>query len=591
MKLRKLVLLAVIIWCGNLQAVHLEIPEGTTKIHSEEYFGRYDITSVTIPDSVTSIEEYAFYGCSGLTSVTIPDSVTSIGDWAFRDCSGLTSMTIPDSVMSIGNGAFSGCSGLTEFIVAAGNSSYKSVNGLLLSKNGSTLIAGINRDVAIPDGVTSIGNDAFYNCNGLTSVTIPDSVTSIGDSAFSGCSGLTRVTIGNGVTSIGWYVFYGCSGLTSVTIPDSVTSIGALAFGGCSGLTSVTIPNSVTRIDSSAFSGCDNVKDATVPGRRCGISFGGVTNLVISAGTTSIGDSAFKGCSGLTSITIPDSVTSIGNSAFYNCSGLTSVTIPDSVEYIGEDAFPRYMKLIVSENNTHFKKVDNAIFSADGLIQVWEPSAMVKVLETSVRETDPTVLDVKYIINGGYDTAKVRALAFEDGNRNWSKVVRPETFVPLADGSASITGDNVTCNVTNSFAWRVSSDYNNNLAKLRVEVFAQPEDLLPMDLMQLPARDGKPALEFSYNTLSDQNVMNALYWLYASGDPDLALSNGVLKNGNTQLANGGSLNGANAAQYVIRKMGYEPLTSANHLNYVNTETRLGLSPNGTRQYAVKEIAE
>ena len=376
-----------------------------------------------------------------------------------------------------------------------------------------------------------------------------------------------------------------------MTIPDSVTSIGALAFGGCSGLTSVTIPNSVTRIDSSAFSGCDNVKDATVPGRRCGISFGGVTNLVISAGTTSIGDSAFKGCSGLTSITIPDSVTSIGNSAFYNCSGLTSVTIPDSVEYIGEDAFPRYMKLIVSENNTHFKKVDNAIFSADGLIQVWEPSAMVKVLETSVRETDPTVLDVKYIINGGYDTAKVRALAFEDGNRNWSKVVRPETFVPLADGSASITGDNVTCNVTNSFAWRVSSDYNNNLAKLRVEVFAQPEDLLPMDLMQLPARDGKPALEFSYNTLSDQNVMNALYWLYASGDPDLALSNGVLKNGNTQLANGGSLNGANAAQYVIRKMGYEPLTSANHLNYVNTETRLGLSPNGTRQYAVKEIAE
>ena len=105
--------------------------------------------------------------------------------------------------------------------------------------------------------VTSIGNEAFSWCSGLTSVTIPCSVTSIGGSAFWGCRGLTSVTIPDGVTSIGERAFYECSGLTSVIIPGSVTSIGEWAFGGCSGLTSVTLPNSVTSIGDYAFYDCD----------------------------------------------------------------------------------------------------------------------------------------------------------------------------------------------------------------------------------------------------------------------------------------------------------------------------------------------
>ena len=104
--------------------------------------------------------------------------------------------------------------------------------------------------------VTSIGDDAFSYCKGLTSVTIPNSVTSIGVWAFGGCSGLTSVTIPNSVTSIGDEAFGGCSGLTSITIPNSVTSIGFGAFADCSGLTSVTIPNSVTSIGDYAFYTC-----------------------------------------------------------------------------------------------------------------------------------------------------------------------------------------------------------------------------------------------------------------------------------------------------------------------------------------------
>ena len=104
--------------------------------------------------------------------------------------------------------------------------------------------------------VTSIGENAFKECKGLTSVIIGNSVTSIGISAFRNCSGLTSVTIPNSVTRIGEYAFSDCSGLTSVTIPNSVTIIGSGAFEYCSSLTSITIPNSVTSIGSGAFEYC-----------------------------------------------------------------------------------------------------------------------------------------------------------------------------------------------------------------------------------------------------------------------------------------------------------------------------------------------
>ena len=116
------------------------------------------------------------------------------------------------------------------------------------------------KEVIIKDGVTNIGEWAFFGCSGLTSVTIPNSVTSIGRSAFVDCSGLTSITIGNSVTSIGDGAFRGCSGLTSITIPNSVTSIENEAFFNCSGLTSVTIGNEVTSIGNYAFAGCSGLQ-------------------------------------------------------------------------------------------------------------------------------------------------------------------------------------------------------------------------------------------------------------------------------------------------------------------------------------------
>jgi len=227
--------------CTGLTSV--TIPNSVTNIDNSAFLACTGFTSVTIPDSVTNIGNDAFGLCFRLTSMTIPDSVTSIGDKAFYNCFGLISMTIGSGVTNIGNQVFTECKILTSITVSPQNIFFSSVNGVLFNNNQTTLIqypeAKAGNNYTIPDGVTSIGDEAFYFCPSLTSVTIPNSVTSIGDSAFEYCSGLTSVTIPNNVTSIGASVFHFCTGLTSVIIPNSVTSIGNDAFLVCSNLSSV----------------------------------------------------------------------------------------------------------------------------------------------------------------------------------------------------------------------------------------------------------------------------------------------------------------------------------------------------------------
>ncbi len=309
----------------------------------------FDKATGTVTDCDTSV-----------TAANIPSkidsvAVTSIGLRAFYDCTRLTSVTIPNSVTSIGNRAFVGCTSLMSINVAAANTAYCSVDGVLFNKDKTELVRyPEGRPYAsyyIPSSVTSIGELAFCECTSLTSITIPSSVTSIGDYAFRGCTSLTSITIPNSVTSIGDYAFRGCTSLKSITIPSSVTSIGDYAFDGCTSLTSVTIPSSVTSIGNCAFYECTSLTSITIPSSVTSIGYyafygcTSLTSVTVPNSVTSIGGYAFYCCTNLASITIPNSVTSIGGYAFYCCTSLTSIGIPSSVTSIGDAAFCKCGKL------------------------------------------------------------------------------------------------------------------------------------------------------------------------------------------------------------------------------------------------------
>ena len=407
--------------CSSLTSI--TIPYSVTSIGNYAFNGCSSLTSITIPDSVTSIGNYAFNGCSSLTSITIPDSVTSIGDDAFSGCSSLTSITIPDSVTSIGYSAFSRCSSLTSINVDKNNEYYKSIDGNLYSKDGTTLIQyAIGKtatEFTIPDNVTSIEYGAFYYCSSLTSINIPNGVTSIGDSVFYNCSSLTSITIPDSITSIGYGTFANCSSLTSIIIPDSVTSIGNYAFHNCSSLMSITIPSGVKSIGYGAFKGCSSLTSIYYGGTagswdnivielyntdltnatRCYYSenypeifaeytyWHYIDDLLIIWGVTD--DSYFN------FTLLPDNtyevkakdinnmpaevvlspiydnkpVTRITGFAFIYCSGLTSIIIPSSVTSIRDFAFSGCSSLTsitVDENNEYYKSIGGNLYSKDG---------------------------------------------------------------------------------------------------------------------------------------------------------------------------------------------------------------------------------
>ena len=248
-------------WCG------IEFQnQGNSSSSNPLYYAHHlyldgkEVTDLVIPESVTSIGNYAFDYCTDLTSVTIPNGVTNIGTCAFRGCSNLTNVAIPPSVTTIGSNAFIWCKQIDTVHISdlatwcnisfdwSANPLYYGAHLYLDDKEVT--------DLTIPNGVTSIGNGAFFGCSYLSNVTIPEGVTTIGEQTFRDCSGLTSISLPTSLSSISKRAFQDCDSLTSVNIPEGVTSIGEGTFCDCSSLTTVTIPASVKSIGYRAFFNC-----------------------------------------------------------------------------------------------------------------------------------------------------------------------------------------------------------------------------------------------------------------------------------------------------------------------------------------------
>ena len=322
-----------------------------------------DYTYALLEDGAARITDYDGKDAE----LTVPaeldgHAVREIGEEAFHFCD-MTSVTLPEGLTSIGDDAFNWCDSLTN--------------------------------IMLPDGLTSIGNYAFYGCFSLTAVTLPDSLTSIGISAFANCSSLTTITLPDGLTSIGYLAFANCSSLTSITLPDSLTSIGDYAFDDCEALTSILLPDSLTSIGDEAFVGCDNLtlivsRDsyACQYAIENGLSYVYTDDNALSALTKGVekeeltcgdytyvlledGGARITGYDGMDAkLTVPAEldghpVREIGKYAFFFCKSLTTVTLPDSLTSIGANPFSSCSKLEkigVSPDSPVFAQIDGVLY-------------------------------------------------------------------------------------------------------------------------------------------------------------------------------------------------------------------------------------
>ena len=370
------------------------------------------IKKVTVCEGITSISYGVFYGCDNLSTVTIPESVTKIGDSAFSGCSNISAAYYPGTEEQwakvrvgyynenlINNIVFESdserpyygfgtcgenlewilCSD-GEFVISGTGDMYDYADDIApWDKKKSNI-----KSISFPDGITSIGKFAFYECQNLTSVIIPDGVISIGASAFLRCSNLTSITMPDSLTNTnessiyktGYYndesnwensVLYVGNHLidakTSIqgdyAIKENTKTIATGAFGNCKNLTSVTIPDSVVSIGQVAFAGLSDVKGITVDPANKNYSndeFGVLfnkdktvliqypigntrTSYEIPDSVKTIEYNAFNACIFLERVTFPNSVTSIGEFAFGYCIGLTEIIIPDGVTSIGDETF------------------------------------------------------------------------------------------------------------------------------------------------------------------------------------------------------------------------------------------------------------
>lgn len=320
---------------GNEYVENIIVPDSVTEIQGDAFKNCAKLKTVKLPKNLKGLYHCTFKNCPSLTDVTIPEGVTFIGTNAFQDCTALQKIEIPASVKKLKDGAFQGCTSLSEVTLH---------NGLLYLSfdafNGCTDL----QQITLPNSLKMIKSRAFKN-SGLQTITLPNSVTTMGEEVFMGCTGLTEASLSNKLSYTNYYTFSGCTNLEKVTLPAGIKTIGYGTFSACSSLKTIALPSTLEGIDEGAFNDCTSLQAITIPdsvkyiGGRAFQNCVGLQKATLSQSLIAIPWSAFENCVNLQSVNIPKKVTTINAEAFKNCTSLQSVTIPDRVNTIYQEAF------------------------------------------------------------------------------------------------------------------------------------------------------------------------------------------------------------------------------------------------------------
>lgn len=359
--------------CESLE--NLTLPEGLEKIGDSAFRQCQALSSITIPKTVTCIDSNAFAYCGRLESVILYEGLQEINHEAFENCSSLKNIVIPSSITELDNYSFVGCTNLQSITIDSKCTTYKSIDGVVYSADGSTLYiypkGKKETSFSIPDGVTKISSDAFIECKTLENIIIPASVIEI-NNAFYKCKNLKNITVATGNTAYKsidgvlyssngtiLYIYPSAKDDTSFSIPENVIIIYDRAFNYNAKIESISIPNTVTSIGTSCFKDCTSLMKIQIDtiSQWCKILFQNSTdnplsngaalyingkeveNLIIPDGVTEIPFAAFYGCTSIKNIKLSDSIITIGKSAFNKCVNLESVTIGKNVVTIAGYAF------------------------------------------------------------------------------------------------------------------------------------------------------------------------------------------------------------------------------------------------------------
>ena len=352
-----------------------------------------NLTRVRWSAGLKKIKLGAFDG-TALETLVLPEGVEILEN-AFKNCTELKSVSLPSTLTKIGNSygvpPFSGCHNLESIEIAAGNEVYASDGNCIMRKADNTLVLGLKaskipsytehignyafRDsgaesIALPEGVTSIGDHAFYDNDRLKEITLPQSLTSIGESVFFRCTALGKIAIPDGVTELPYRLFFFCTELKEVALGAKTEKIGEDVFHMCGKLERITISESNAHFKSAADGrfllnktgdtlvlGC---QDGAIPDgvkKIGGKAFEGRTGLkeIDFNEVEEIGEYAFVMCAGLDRLKLTSAVRTIGDGAFQNCIGLSTVRIPDGVQSIGSFAFVCKSGKMVGKGRMNFK--------------------------------------------------------------------------------------------------------------------------------------------------------------------------------------------------------------------------------------------